>query len=133
MRLYTLLALFFSLSAVGQEDPPQFTNWKSYQSFFTLDELAVCHSYYEARGGEEKESIRQEMVAERLVDDTYIRWLSMSTNYVAVGMNKCELFATLGMRDPESRSRSTFGVLERYRYGSRTVYIQDGEVSAIYE
>jgi len=111
---------------------PEFSNKRSNQRFFTFDELVLCGSYYDA-WEKERESIWQKLVADRLVDDTHINWLSMSLNRVRVGMNKCELFATIGMQAPVTRSRTSLGATEHYRYGGISAYFQDAEVYAIYE
>ena len=115
------------------EPVSEYSNKQSYKRFFTVDELNLCASYFHARSESELDRIKQKLIAGELADDTYINWLSISANYVRVGMNRCELFATLGRNDPESRTRSTLGTTELYKYRDKWVYFQDGEVSSIYE
>ena len=122
------------LPANTQPEPvSEYSNKLSYKRFFTVDELKLCAFYYNAGSESELDRIKQELVGGELVDDTYINWLTISANYVRVGMNRCELFATLGRKNPDSRTRSTLGTTELYIYGDRWVYFQDGEVSSIHE
>ena len=122
------------LPADTQPEPvSEYSNKRSYKRFFTVDELNLCASYYSARSESEIDRIKRELVDNGLVDDTYINWLTLSANYVRVGMNRCELFAALGEKAPDSRTRSTLGTTELYIYGDKWVYFQDGEVFSIHE
>ena len=129
-----LIEIQAPLPADTQPEPvSEYSNKRSYKRFFTVDELDLCASYYNARSESETDRIKQELIARGLVDDTYINWLTVSAKYVRVGMNRCELFATLGEKAPDSRTRSALGTTELYIYRDKWVYFMDGEVSSIHE
>lgn len=118
-----ILALYFG-----------FVGTTSAQRFYaSTSDLDLCASYHSERNATRKEQIKQEIISEGLTKGDW-RWnLGVENNYVVPGMNKCELFAALGKKEPASTTRSTYGTNEMFHYGKQTIFVDNGIISSIYE
>ena len=103
------------------------------RTFYYGDDLDLCGSYFRAQEANEKEEVKREILGRDLTKDDW-RWqLGVENSFPIVEMNKCELFAALGKREPVSTTRSTLGTHEMFHYESRTIFVDDGIVTSIHE